>query len=577
MDAFCVSASHSLRCSTGDASRLLSLDASRLRLRGDWEPLLLARNSLAAREEAWSAGDAGLLYVLAGACLFARVSPASRGAALRGAKTRSDRGCAAGRGRRWRGLRSVAAADVASAAPAAAARPDGLLQEDKVIDEWLRESLGETGSEPLFDFGEQAARSAGSWEGVEERGKIKKKCRGDDTSEIFRLKSLLRPEEVKAVLQHIVASGDSYDSYPDSVDGYPAFEFYPLESGEWRDEAMKELLEDFVDNRLLPYVRATYNRPTCTVADILVRRYIPGERRTHAAHFDGQALVTAVLGLSNPDDYRGGLYLQPEAHASSRRFVRTEPGDLVVHSFDLQHGVFVWGGVRYSMVFWIKDSPESVQAKTSPWYDDLAEEGDVDAMYNVAQATERGLMGREQNIEIAISLYGQSAAAGHHFAQVRLAALFHHAHAAGMAPSGLELSRKWLLAAANQGFSVAQRTLALSLARQEEPDPEEAAVWMRRAAEQLDIEAAFHLGEFLRMGYGVEEDIPEAVRWTSRSAHSGHPEAQRVLGMLALEGAVSGSQDVKTAVKWLTLAAEQGHMEALTELAALEEQEGNTW
>lgn len=33
-------------------------------------------------------------------------------------------------------------------------------------------------------------------------------------------------------------------------------------------------------------------------------RYIPGERRSHAVHFDGHAYVTAVLGISDPEKYQ---------------------------------------------------------------------------------------------------------------------------------------------------------------------------------------------------------------------------------------------------------------------------------
>ena len=34
-------------------------------------------------------------------------------------------------------------------------------------------------------------------------------------------------------------------------------------------------------------------------------RYLPDERRAHAAHYDGHAFATAVLGLTEPSEYRG--------------------------------------------------------------------------------------------------------------------------------------------------------------------------------------------------------------------------------------------------------------------------------
>lgn len=35
-------------------------------------------------------------------------------------------------------------------------------------------------------------------------------------------------------------------------------------------------------------------------------RYRPGERRSHAVHYDGHAYATAVLGISEPEEFRGG-------------------------------------------------------------------------------------------------------------------------------------------------------------------------------------------------------------------------------------------------------------------------------
>ena len=40
--------------------------------------------------------------------------------------------------------------------------------------------------------------------------------------------------------------------------------------------------------------------------EVLVRRYLPSERRGHGLHYDGHAFVTAVLGVSEVEDFRGG-------------------------------------------------------------------------------------------------------------------------------------------------------------------------------------------------------------------------------------------------------------------------------
>jgi len=301
---------------------------------------------------------------------------------------------------------------------------------------------------------------------------------------------------------------------------------------------MRCLLEPFVQERLLPYVHERYACSTVALDQVLVRRYLPGERRTLGVHFDVHAYVTAVLGLSDPSEYVGGLYLQPTAHSSSQTFFRIGPGDLVVHSFDLEHGVFLWRGARYSVIFWLKDSPESVASNTSPWYDGLIEAGDPDAIYNVAQDAEGGVFGREQDVSKALRLYERSAAMGHHFAQYRLGLLLHLAHERSGRPEELSEGAGWIRCAAEQGFAPAQRTYGLLLASGAgvAQDYGQAARWMQRAAEQLDHEAANILGGFHLKGHGVPRDARSAARWYSLSAEAGLPDAQCALGTLCCRG-----------------------------------------
>uniref|UniRef100_A0A7S0FUH1 Fe2OG dioxygenase domain-containing protein n=1 Tax=Pyrodinium bahamense TaxID=73915 RepID=A0A7S0FUH1_9DINO len=331
-----------------------------------------------------------------------------------------------------------------------------------------------------------------------------------------------------------------------------------------------------MEERVLPYIRERYACPDCAVADILVRRYLPGERRTHAVHFDGHAFVTAVLGLSDPDEYEGGLYVQPGADVASRTFFRIEPGDLVVHSFDLQHGVHVWKGIRYSLIFWVKDSSQAVREHTTPWYDELAERGDADALYALALNYSNGSSGKTLDIVKAIELYERSARVGHHFAQNNLGTLYKKAHKVMGLAGGLEKSVGWLRAAAEAGFAMAQKNLALAYAMGEgvERDEAEAAKWMRRSAEQLDVESAHLLGEMCREGRGVPRDLGEAARWYRRSAKAGFPRAQYTLGILHLEGQ-GVVRDQEKAEAWFRYAAKQGVPEAKNNVAALAAQRGD--
>ncbi|CAE8670527.1 unnamed protein product, partial [Polarella glacialis] len=397
----------------------------------------------------------------------------------------------------------------------------------------------------------------------------------------------------------------------DSVDKMPSFEYYPFKDGEWKDVGLRALLGTFVDESVLPYVRARYSREETALADILVRRYRPGERRTHSVHFDGHAFVTAVLGLSAPADYKGGLYVQPGPGVSTRRFCHLEPGDLLVHSFDLQHGVHVWEGVRYSMVFWFKDCAASVQAGTTPWYEELASAGDADnsnssnnnynnknnnnsnsnntdnnknnnknnsnnnnyndadALYNLAVQYEYGLHGTPLDLERALDTYERSAKLGHHFAQNNLGLLLRDC---GEVDSDFKGPMDWVAAAAEAGFAVAQKNLALMLAYGEVVEQEEAAavLWMRRAAAQFEPEAAYYVGEFHRQGFGgLEQDSAAAAQWYELSASWGFPTANYELGMLYLDDLAEAEAE-----RCFEAAAAQGHLESRNNLAKLRMQRG---
>lgn len=420
-----------------------------------------------------------------------------------------------------------------------------------------------------YVFEEEQQRSVGSWNGVERRGAIPKTSGRSGSCKVSQLVSFLSQADVCNILERVKASA-AYEEYLDSIDNCPVFEYYLVSDGKWQDEEMKLLLSGFIEGRLLPYVREEYSCPTCALDNILVRRYVPGERRTLGLHFDVHAYVTAVLGVTDPSEYSGGLYLQPGVHASSRKFFCIEPGDLVVHSFDLQHGVHMWSGSRYSIIFWIKDSPESVSSNTSPWYDALVEQEDLDAMYNVAQDCETGVFGQPLDMQRAMALYERSAAMGHHYAQFRLGLLLHLSHEESGHSEEYERGIRLIRAAAEQGFAQAQKTYALILASDAgaAADYSRAALWMLRAANQMDHEAANHVAEFCMKGYGVPRDAHVALKWYHLSAEAGLPEAQFALGTLYSKG-IGVPRDLGQAVTWLTRAASQGSSKAKRRLATI--------
>lgn len=425
-----------------------------------------------------------------------------------------------------------------------------------------------------YQFPQERELSVEEWKGVEQFGELEKPTKAG-VCRFYRLPGFVPTETVNQVLSHCKQT-QAYKMDTDSVDQTPTFEYYPFKDGEWVDRQMQTLLQGTIEDRILPYLRERYNCRFCALADILVRRYIPGERRTHAVHFDGHAFITALLGLTPPEDYEGGIYLQPEAAVSSRTFLYLEPGDLVAHSFDLQHGVHVWKGERYSLIFWVKDSLRSVREHTTPWHDKLAEQDDPDGLYNIAQNYEYGMFGKPLDLPKALELYEKSARAGHHFAQNNLGLLHRKAHEASGGSSGsLQKSFEWLKVAAEGGFAMAQKNLAIAFANGHgvRRDDVRAASWMRKAAEQLEVEAAYMMGELYRQGRGLPADAGEAMKWYERSAEAGFPKAQYTLGMLYLDG-TGTKKDMQMAELWMRFAAKQGNQEAKNNLATMHAQRG---
>jgi len=91
----------------------------------------------------------------------------------------------------------------------------------------------------------------------------------------------------------------------------------------------------------------------------------------------------------------------------------------------------------------------------------------------------------------------------------------------------------------------------------------EAAKWYRKAAEQGDATAQYHLGRMYAKGEGVTENYKESVVWLSRAANQGNAEAQLGLGYMYETGRGIPKDNVK-AYAWMVLAAAQGVKEAFT-------------
>lgn len=99
-------------------------------------------------------------------------------------------------------------------------------------------------------------------------------------------------------------------------------------------------------------------------------------------------------------------------------------------------------------------------------------------------------------------------------------------------------------------------------------DPELAAGWFFRAAEQGYADAQFNLGLLYINGEGVPQDIPHAVELFQKAAEQGHVDAQNNLGAMYFTGE-GVTRDEKKAIEWFEKAASQGNEDARANLDAI--------
>lgn len=105
--------------------------------------------------------------------------------------------------------------------------------------------------------------------------------------------------------------------------------------------------------------------------------------------------------------------------------------------------------------------------------------------------------------------------------------------------------------------------------RMMDSDPEAAAGWFYRAAEQGHAGAQFNLGLLYLHGEGVPQNTSTALEWFTRSAEQGNTDAQNNLGVIYLTGEGGVPQNKDLAVEWFRKAAEQGNEEAKQNLEAI--------
>jgi TPR repeat protein len=120
-------------------------------------------------------------------------------------------------------------------------------------------------------------------------------------------------------------------------------------------------------------------------------------------------------------------------------------------------------------------------------------------------------------------------------------------------------AKKWLTAAAEQGFAQAQYDLATLYF--DAGDAETGMHWLQRAVAQEQTEALTMLSHRYRDGDGFAADAARSAELLRRAAALGDPVAQTELGVALREGE-GMARNASESVAWFEKAAIQGYTES---------------
>lgn len=95
-----------------------------------------------------------------------------------------------------------------------------------------------------------------------------------------------------------------------------------------------------------------------------------------------------------------------------------------------------------------------------------------------------------------------------------------------------------------------------------EEDLEQALSWYQKAASKGNTETECSLGYMYENGEEVDENKAEAFKWYSKAAKTGHPKVQYALGLMLEYGVDSIPKNTPKALEWITKAANNGYNEA---------------
>ena len=406
------------------------------------------------------------------------------------------------------------------------------------------------------------------------------------STEIVYLPQIVDSVSVQKTL-HLLRSYSDLDEDPDTVDGMTTHEIFvdspdiryrhvqgasdpPLEQSiKIRDtdprslpkrtllrKRLQTILQPILKDRITPFVQMNYpnvcpqtennSDRSCTPCFSLIRRYRSGERQSHGTHYDGHALITVVVSLSNyGTDYTGGLYVS--TGYGQRQFVPLFQGDAVSHRSTLLHGVQVFdadasthknrtfASERWSWILWYRDSADCTDY-SHEWFAECAKAGDF--ICQELHATKVGNIPAVQNdparvMSMVLYWNRRSAEQGNGNAAIKMARAYLKLLPSPLPYNVTEAKRYYLVAMTSQHpdgyYGMAQLYLSsLSGAMNSSSSRNQTKVLARvvRFLEEAAIRghayAMFNLGIVHCYGYGIARvDTELAALWF---AQSGLPE-----------------------------------------------------
>lgn len=214
--------------------------------------------------------------------------------------------------------------------------------------------------------------------------------------------------------------------------------------------------------------------------------------------------------------------------------------------------------------FLLRNGPERI-TEALHWTVGAADNGNVDAIHQLAtwhMQDEADSPLPAPNKQLGLELFHRAALLDHAPSQLDLGRYYYQGSGV---PKDEAAGLEWIRRAADQLDLNAMFFLALLT---QTSDPESAADLFLSAARGGHPAAQLRLGYCYILGQGLPEDLVEGVKWVRRSAKANHVLAQHYLGVCLLHGD-GMERNVEEAVHWFTLAAKQGHQRSIEEIQKL--------